>query len=167
MDRPYDTYIIVKMPDGSTYEADTNLLDLKREFYCPICSTLGEDAKITLQSISDHMSRHYIENNRAGKIAAAIAEDIRPVKVSAADYDRAVENVLAMPGPRVVQGHSLPTHSLTEEEMIEIAMAESMKDAQTAQPAEPVPATAQVAKPAEPVPTSDVPIYPPRRKKGQ
>ena len=175
MDRPYDTYLIVKMPDGTTYEVETNLLDIKREFYCPICSASCDDSKISLQSLSDHLSRHYIENVHAAKIQAAVTEDIRPRGVIyASDYDRAVE-VTTRP-----DGHYT---GLTEEEMIELAMAESMREATIAE----VPSVAVTADLAAADPPSvtgvatrivsqanasvtagtDNPIYPPRRRKEQ
>jgi hypothetical protein len=170
MELLYDAELHVKL-HGEIYIAHINLLDLSREFQCPVCITIGEDEKISLQSLSDHLARHYLENNRVSKINAAISEDLKAepsrgaseIHDIAEKYDRAVENVIMRKPP-------VHPRELTEEEMLEIAMAESLRETvPTVLTAAPVP-TAAVA----PVTTLTIPtvqpiipiIYPPRKKKG-
>jgi hypothetical protein len=121
MDKPFDVTATVLMPDGSKTELAFNLFDVKREFPCPICSSIGDDEKISVQSWSDHFARHYVENNRAGEIDRAITEDmktttaVKGLRDDVAKYDRAVSGN-AVSGYAVngltVNGHTLNGHTV-------------------------------------------------------
>lgn len=148
MDAPFDVVAMVRMPDGSEVELAFNLFNVKREFCCPICSSIGEDEKISMQSWSDHFARHYMENNRAGEINRAITEDMKKPVVAGvlrndvSRYDRAVDeydnavNRVIMEKPRHAYSdnsyNTITSYDMSEEHMLRLAMEESLRESEAA-----------------------------------
>jgi hypothetical protein len=144
MDKPFDVKMKVLLPDGTKYDMDFNLLDIKREFSCAICSSIGDDEKISLLSMSDHFARHYVENNRAQEINNAITEDLKkPVRSNETlhelrkdidDYDRAIDGAImnkSSHGQAPVY-YNDEYGGLSEDQMLQMAMEESMREAEQA-----------------------------------
>jgi hypothetical protein len=133
--QPFDARITVYLHEG-TEEINVNLLDLEKTFDCPICAAAGERCEISIKSLSDHMARHYLENKRYVEINALMQKqnehrlpaDAQKHKIiSTSDlrgYDEYLRN--HQPAPIIEQ--------LSEEDMIRIAIEDSMLEAQPPAP---------------------------------
>lgn len=161
MSKPFDVKMIILGSDGPPQVIEFNLLDIKCEFACPICASIGEDENISLQSLSDHMARHYVENNRAVEINTAVVHDImtNPVSQStytvqpstklpaltpiSSQYDDAVERRFTTVGLRVPRDEKIHYDDYVtclEQQALEKALAESLLESTTIVPphAEPI-----------------------------
>ena len=147
MEKPFDTSMQVLLPDGTKQDLTFNLFELKKEFPCMVCAAIGEDEKISMQSWSDHFARHYVENNRAGEIHKATTADLaRPVPAQPVQklrnelplYDQAVTGDMFRGGVTrrqdpIVYVNSGGYDEITEEQLVALAMAESLRESELAE----------------------------------
>lgn len=138
--RPFNAILTVYTEDTTNVVIPLNLLDLQSKFQCPLCNVIGETADISLLSISDHLSRHYVENNRED-IKKRI-EEVKSPKITTDEilqYEKVVDPKYNFGGGG--KDTFAPGYQ-TEEEELRLAIEESMR-----------------------MVNSDTPTYQPRRKK--
>ena len=148
MEKPFDVSMQVLLPDGTKQDLTFNLFELKKEFPCMVCAAIGEDEKISMQSWSDHFARHYVENNRVGEINKAITADLaKPVPAHPVQklrnelplYDQAVTGDMFRGGvtrrqdPIVYVNYPNSYDETTEEQLVALAMAESLRESELAE----------------------------------
>lgn len=166
--KQFSATITVTLPDANKVDIGVNLLDINAEFNCPVCDFIGDESKISLLSFSDHFARHYVENNRAEKIDNFIEEEkgrnktaITTQEIAQYDYYlRSAERFHRNGPPPLMPVVNYP--ELTEEDLLKLAIEESLKDAEETK-VQPVSEDTQTNPPPEL--SADTPTYQPRKKK--
>ena len=143
--KQFNTVITVTLPDSNKVEIKVSLFEPNTVFNCPICDFIGEEEKISLLSLSDHLARHYVENNRAEKIEAAVREEKKKMPVITPEditlYDNYVrsdgnkydnrDDWVNMTGERHPQvQYPQVQYELSEDDMLKLAIEESLREAE-------------------------------------